>query len=188
MIQYEIKKQIENGNLLKINEAKTITKANNKILNDSDYTQRLVDMETNQIKLSDSITILTDFSNRLINSISESNSKLSKIIFETNKKTTELFSEINNKTAIRLADKFIAINRQAFEQSNEQITKNKEMLLKPIMFCFETILENRRLGNMKIEDKFVENVLNIKLNAKVTTSTPNIKEDKLESNTSQNIL
>ena len=188
MIQYEIKKQIENGNLLKINEAKTITKANNKILNDSDYTQRLVDMETNQIKLSDSITILTDFSNRLINSISESNSKLSKIIFETNKKPTELFSEINNKTAIRLADRFIAINHQAFEQSTELITKNKEMLLKPIMFCFETILENRRLGNMKIEDEFVEKVLNIKLNAKVTTSTPNIKEDKLESNTSQNIL
>ena len=62
------------------------------------------------------------------------------------------------------------------------------MLLKPIMFCFETILENRRLGNMKIEDEFVEKVLNIKLNAKVTTSTPNIKEDKLESNTSQNIF
>ena len=41
---------------------------------------------------------------------------------------------------------------------------------------------------MKIEDEFVEKVLNIKLNAKVTTSTPNIKEDKLESNTSQNIL
>ena len=69
------------------------------------------------------------------------------------KKTTELFSEINNKTAIRLADKFIAINRQAFEQSNELITKNKEMLLKPIMFCFETILENRRLGNLKIEEE-----------------------------------
>ena len=136
MIKYEIKKQIENGNLLKINEAKTITKANSKIINVSSYIQRLVDMETNQIKQSNSITVLTDFSNRLINSISESNSKLSKIIFETNKKTTELFSEINNKTAIRLADKFIAINHQAFEQSTELIAKNKEMLLKPIMFFF----------------------------------------------------
>ena len=35
---------------------------------------------------------------------------------------------------------------------------------------------------MKIEDEFFEKVLNIKLNAKVTTSTPNIKEEKLESN------
>ena len=34
---------------------------------------------------------------------------------------------------------------------------------------------------MKIEDEFFEKVLNIKL-AKVTTSTPNIKEEKLESN------
>ena len=34
---------------------------------------------------------------------------------------------------------------------------------------------------MKKEDEFFEKVLNIKL-AKVTTSTPNIKEEKLESN------
>lgn len=50
------------------------------------------------------------------------------------------------------------------------------MLLKPIIFCFEAILENRRLGNIKIEDEFVEKILHIKLNEKVTTSTPNLKE------------
>ena len=69
------------------------------------------------------------------------------------KKTTELFSEINNKTAIRLADKFIDQPPKSGKIDQPLITKNKEMLLKPIMFCFETILENRRLGNMKIEEE-----------------------------------